>query len=59
MVDPSKGKKHAEEKDAEDGQKRLHLPLSFLWRSLKAMVWEQADALSIATASFASDLDSA
>jgi len=59
MLEPSKRKKNAVENDAEDGQKRLHLPLSFLCRPLKAMGCEQADALAIAKASFARNLGGA
>jgi hypothetical protein len=59
MLEPSQGKKHSGENDAEEGQTRLHLPLRFLWRPRKAMACEQADALSIAQASVARELGGA
>jgi hypothetical protein len=59
MLEPSKRKKNAGENVAEVGQKRLHLPLRFLCRPRKAMAWEQADARSMAKASFARDLGGA
>jgi hypothetical protein len=59
VLEPSKGKRNSVENDAEDGQKRLHLPLSFLCRPIKAMAYEQAYALEIAQASVASDFGGA